>query len=207
MLQRQQQHSTTTTIQEKQKGEAPVIVLQKKFDSIIAKEYDSYNWLKNMLSNQILYDNASAICDYVIAMQQEANISHNTRVNLVANLCKFAKFNSIINNKKIFKEVTREDVLLYLQSIRTRNAKKNNNSNNNNSSNTNEDNKWIGTYNFTIGTLQKFYKWLYYPNVLHENRALPDSVSGFKKIKRKELTTYSANDIWTMQEHGYLGSK
>ena len=31
--------------------------------------------------------------------------------------------------------------------------------------------------------------------MLPENRALP------KKIKRKELTTYSANSIWTMQEH------
>ena len=67
-----------------------------------------------MLSNQILYVNASTICDYVIAMEQEANISQNTRVNLVANLCKFAKFDSIINNKKTFKEATREDVLLYL---------------------------------------------------------------------------------------------
>lgn len=55
--------------------------------------------------------------------------------------------------------------------------------------------KWIGTYTVVTATIQKFYKWLYYPNT-H-----PDQDSGFGRIRKREQTSYKVNDLWTMEEH------
>jgi integrase len=53
---------------------------------------------------------------------------------------------------------------------------------------------------------QEYMYWqnhlcLHYPNTSPEERALPECVTGFRKMKRKELARYSANDMWTMEEH------
>ena len=114
-------------------------------------------------------------------MMLESNISASTRRNMIVMLYRHARQ----ANKKFY-EITHEDMTAYLQSLRN---------------SQDEAQKWIGTYNLAIAILQKFYKWLYYPNISSEMRALPECVSGFKKIRRKELARYSPNDMWTMEEH------
>jgi hypothetical protein len=49
-----------------------------------------------------------------------------------------------------FREMTREDILLYLDSFRKPEA-------------SDPLHKWIGTYTLRRGLIVKFFKWLYHP--------------------------------------------
>lgn len=50
--------------------------------------------------------------------------------------------------------------------------------------------KWIGTYNFYISILKKFFKWY----------DAPYCMQGFKELRRKEVSIYKPTDIWTTED-------
>lgn len=76
----------------------------------------------NFLHNRVLpasRENAITICDYISSLKSEINPSDGYRDNTVTLLCKFSIFfNGVKPNSKLFKEVTREDVLSFLDSFR-----------------------------------------------------------------------------------------
>lgn len=163
--------------------------IENKIDSILPKQNHAYGHIRNMLLNDISIENANTLCNYIIAMRQESNISESTRRNLLAIIGRFIRSFSLADDKnKSFAEITHNDIVDYTQNLRK-------------SETEDPSQKWIGTYNFVIASLQKFYKWLYYPNVAAEERALPECVTGFRRIKRRELARYAPSDIWTIEEH------
>ncbi|HYT01687.1 MAG TPA: hypothetical protein VEL70_02175, partial [Candidatus Acidoferrum sp.] len=72
----------------------------------------------NFLQNRVLpanKENALTICDYISSLKSEINPSDSYRKNNILLLCKFSIF---FKNAKPFKEVTREDILSFLDSFR-----------------------------------------------------------------------------------------
>lgn len=60
-------------------------------------------------------DNALAIVNYILSKKTEINLSDGYRKLNILSLCCLSKF---IDNKKIFTQMTREDILQYLNSVR-----------------------------------------------------------------------------------------
>ena len=87
----------------------------------------------NLLHNRTLStnkENTLIICDYVSSLKSEINPSDHYRKNTIILLCTF----SIFFNGKPFNEITREDVLSFLDSFRKIES-------------VDPLHKWIGTYN------------------------------------------------------------
>ena len=89
--------------------------------------------------------------------------------NYINVLTKLSKF---YNNKKSFKEMNREDILLFLDSFRK-------------PENSDPLHKWIGTYNLYAILLIKFFKWLYYPIIEPHKRVKPQVVENIFQLRRK----------------------
>ncbi|HET7345630.1 MAG TPA: hypothetical protein VFJ05_07150, partial [Nitrososphaeraceae archaeon] len=95
-------------------------------------------------------ENALAISEYIISMKREINPKPNTIRTTIQFLYELSK--SVGNIEKRFEDMTRDDVLLYLDSNRK-------------SENYDPLHKWIGSYNTKRVVLFRFFKWLYYTNV------------------------------------------
>lgn len=76
-------------------------------------------------------ENALIIIKYILAMRMEINLSDNYRRLNINTLCYLSKF---LDNGKSFKQITREDLLQYLDSFRKSEA-------------LDPLHKWIGSYN------------------------------------------------------------
>lgn len=93
---------------------------------------------------------ASIITDYIEVMKSETNPSDSYRRDIIEVLIGFSKY----HDNKSFKDMTRDDILSYLDSFRKPEA-------------TDPLHKWIGTYNLYRIHLQRFFKWLYSPDIEH----------------------------------------
>ncbi|MGH9983471.1 MAG: hypothetical protein ACRD8W_05880, partial [Nitrososphaeraceae archaeon] len=60
--------------------------------------------------------------------------------------------------------------------------------------------KWIGTYNIYREHLQRFFKWLYYPNIEPSKRPKPAVVENIPILKRKEQSIYKPSDLWSAED-------
>src|SRR3712207_5552653 len=92
-------------------------------------------------------------------------------------------------NKISFSKMTREDILLFLHSLRK---------------SISEDltQRWIGSYNGKQIILNKFFRWLYNPNQPnHSQRLTPHCMKGIKQLPRKQKSPCSPSDLWEPQEH------
>ena len=119
-------------------------------------------------------DNAENICDFIIAEQNEINIKASTvewHVKVLGQLLKYNKF-------KNFKDITKEDILNYLNSLRK-------------SSIDDPTNKSIGNRNNKQRVLLKFFKWLYNPEVDFKSRQTSEYAwnKGFTKKRRIPIQT------------------
>jgi integrase/recombinase XerD len=142
--------------------------------------------------NRLSKENALTICDYVIAMRREVNPRLSYKRYTIQILSELSK---AIGIERKFIDMTRDDVLLYLDNCRKPE---------------NEDSlhKWIGTYNSKLVAIFRFFKWLHYPNVGDTKRrsqlsALekkPDCIMGIAKLKRKEISCYKPSDLWSQEE-------
>jgi hypothetical protein len=95
---------------------------------------------------KMLRENAIAIADFITNMNTEINLSLNHKVNFIEVLNALSRFNG---NKKAFREMNRENILSFLDSVRKPEI-------------TDPQHKWIGTYNLYRVLIVKFFKWLYY---------------------------------------------
>ena len=127
--------------------------------------------------------NASTIIEYIATMKSEVNLADHYRRDLIVMLCRFTKY----NDDKTFKDLTRSDILRFLDSFRKT-----------------EDqdplHKWIGTYNIYRIHLLRFFKWLYYPDIEPDNRPKPPIIENIPKLRRKETSVYKPSDLWTQQD-------
>ena len=124
------------------------------------------------------------LADYVIAARSESNISDNYKKEIIKDLFKLSEF---FNHQKSFKEMTRDDLLLYLNSLRKPEP-------------LDPLHKWIGTYNLRLGIFQSFFKWLHYPDIERKHRQKPPIIKNITKLKRKEVSTYKPTDLWTPED-------
>jgi integrase len=129
-------------------------------------------------------ENALIISEYIAAAKRDINLSNGYRKANIEILVELSKFHS---NKKNFKEMTREDILLYLDSLRRPEE-------------SDPLHKWIGTYNLYLAILVRFFKWLYYPDVEPSKRSKPQAVENIAQLKRREQSIYKPTDLWTQED-------
>jgi hypothetical protein len=90
-----------------------------------------------------------------------------------------------------FKEIKRDDIINYLDSLRKPEEK-------------DPLHKWIGTYNLRQVYLLRFFKWLYYPELPPKHRPTPDVYKNIHQLHRKEKSIYKASDLWTEEDDAKL---
>lgn len=134
----------------------------------------------------IVYDihaqNKQILSDYIEARKTETNLAQSTQRVMIDNLNRFSKC-----AKKEFKDITRDDIISFLNSLRK--------------SETDDPNhKWIGTYNLYLITISTFFKWFYHPKTEPKQRPKPDVIQNLKQLKRKEKSTYKPSDMWTQED-------
>lgn len=137
-------------------------------------------------------ENALTASDYIIDMKREINPSLNTirtTIQFLSELCKCVK------NKR-FEEMTRDDILLFLDQCRKLDSN-------------DPMHKWINTYNSKRAVLIRFFKWLQYRNVtgdpdkrneLYVKQRKPKCIQDIPRLKRKEISSYKPTDLWIPQD-------
>jgi hypothetical protein len=126
------------------------------------------------LHNDVSKKTALTICNYIFSLKSEVNPVDHYRKDVIILLCKLHTF---FNNSISFSEITREDLLSFLDSYRKP-----------------EDvdplHKWVGTYNIYRIYLMCFFKWLYFPNIEQKKRPKPSVIENIPQLKRKEKSIY-----------------
>ena len=138
--------------------------------------------------NRLSKENALTVCDYIIAMKREINprlCTIRITIEFLAELSRSAGIG------KKFEDMTRDDVLSYLDSCRKLEG---------------DDplHRWIGTYNTKRIILFRFFKWLYYhPDVANPDKRSelsaaerkPECIMDIPKLNRKEISCYKPSDL------------
>jgi integrase len=131
-------------------------------------------------------ENAIIICDYITAEETELNIKNSTKESRIKVLVWLSNFH---NNTKSFKQMTKQNILDYLNSLRK-------------STIDDSTQRWIGSYNGRQMILSKFFRWLYSPEESDQRKRLtPTCMKGIKQLPRKEKTPYRPSDLWESREH------
>jgi hypothetical protein len=107
------------------------------------------------LYNKISKENALSITDFIVSMKTEINLSNHHIKNSIMALSLLSQF---YNNEKSFKEMTRKDVLSYLDRLRKPDS-------------ADPLHKWIGSYNLNRALCITFFKWLYHPDLEPSKRS------------------------------------
>lgn len=135
---------------------------------------------------QINSNNLKDICDYIVAEQNELNIKESTKETKIKKLVHLSRY---FHHKKTFYEMTKEDILDYLNNLRE-------------SSIANPTHKSIGTWNSRQMLFLKFFRWLYNRNEPDiRKRETPGCMKSIRQLPRKEKSPYKPDDMWTMEEH------
>jgi hypothetical protein len=93
--------------------DANELFLDQKLDLITA---GAKPFLKEHLLTKISRDNCTVIINYLLALQTETNVSDNYRFDTIRKLKQLAEF----HNPKAYRDITRQDVLDYLDRLETR---------------------------------------------------------------------------------------
>jgi integrase len=170
-----------------------ILLLERKIDVSTEGLTSQYGNRLRKLEPKI---NASIISKYIIAMKAEINPSDRYREVVIKVLTKLSDFhNSNTRNNsetecdtgKSLLQITREDILSYLDTLRKPEA-------------VDPLHKWIGTYNIYRIHLQRFFKWLYYPDLEQDKRPKPELFDNISQLKRKEQSIYKPTDLWTEED-------
>jgi integrase len=130
-----------------------------------------------------LKENALTLASYIISMRSEINPSSNYRIDIIEKISRL----SIYYGKTLFKDMTREQILDFLDNLRKPEA-------------SDPLHKWIGTYNLFRIFFIRFFKWLYYPDIEPQKRPKPSVVENIPQLKRKEISIYKPSDLWTNED-------
>jgi integrase/recombinase XerD len=137
-------------------------------------------------------ENALTVSNYIIAMKREIN----PRLSYIDHTIEFLSVLSIsVGIEKRFKDMTRDDILLYLDKCRR-------------PENDDPLHKWIGTYNTRRIILFRFFKWLCYPDIANPDKRnelsthdrKPECIMDIPQLKRKEVSCYKPSDLWTQED-------
>ncbi len=177
--------TTTTTATTSSSAPSDSIIETKIENATEGLSSDCFNVLhKRVLP--VNKDNALTICDYISTLKSEINPSDGYRKNNILLLCTFSIFFKNAKSK-LFKDVTREDILSFLDSLRKIES-------------VDPLHKWIGTYNVYRIQLMRFFKWLYSPDIEQKKRPKPSIIENIPQLKRKEKSIYKPTDLWTPED-------
>jgi integrase len=130
-------------------------------------------------------ENINILCNYIIVEQNEINIKESTKEWKIKNLIAFLRF---VNNKN-FKEITKQDILDFLNSKRKPES-------------IDPIHKSIGTWNNLQILFLKFFRWLYNQDEFDpKKRETPYCMKGVRRLPRNEKSCYKPSDLWTNEEH------
>ena len=135
-------------------------------------------------------DNALTIARFILSMKNEINLSDNYRMSLLRTLSDLSNFISNEEKEsKSFPKITGDDLLSFLNSFRKAEP-------------IDPLHKWIGTYNYYLIIISRFFKWLYYPNLPPNERQKlkPAVIENLKRIPRKETSIYKPTDLWAQDD-------
>ncbi len=158
------------------------LLFDRKVDQATAGLDSHY---RESLKNKVSKENALAISNFVLAMKSEINLSDHYRRLIITVLCKFSCFHN--NNQKPFSEISRDDVLSYLDSLRKPEV-------------IDPLHKWLGTYNLYRMLLMRFFRWFYYQDIEPNKRPKPKAVENIAQLKRKEQSIYKPTDLWSKED-------
>ena len=144
---------------------------------------DLPGFVYKQLTQQISTENAVTIIEYIKCQKTESNLSNGTKNLVIRTLITLVKFFA----NKNFKQLTRADILNYLDSLRK-------------SEEADPAHKWYGTYNLKRQLFLKFFKWLYYPIQAANERLIPKVMRDIPLLKRKEQSIYRPDDLWTQED-------
>jgi integrase/recombinase XerD len=116
-------------------------------------------------------------------MKSEINLSNNYRREVIQKLSRL----SIYHGKTLFKDMTREQILDFLDTLRKPEA-------------SDPLHKWIGTYNMYRMYIVRFFKWLYHPDIEAQKRPKPSVIENIPQLKQKEISIYKPSDLWTNED-------
>ena len=145
--------------------------LKRKIDTIIKYQKP---YISKMLNNLLLENpiNVETICNYIIAEQNEINIKESTKETKIKRIIHLSKF---FDNKKSFYDMTKEDILDYLNNLRK-------------PSSIDPTHKSIGTWNARQMLFLKFFRWIYNPNESDPKKKGNTSKYEWYKTTSKERT-------------------
>ena len=148
-------------------------------------------YYSRILFEKISQENALIIAQYIFDLRREINPSDPYRMSIIKILTSLAEFYRYDGNNdtknKSFKEMTREDLLAYMDGLRKPEVH-------------DPMHKWIGTYNLYLMHFIRFFRWLYYPDIEQSKRPKPKVVENIAKLKRKEQSIYKPTDLWTRED-------
>ncbi len=134
---------------------------------------------------EISPNNARIMCNYIEAEKVEINIKESTKTDKIKKLCWLSRY----LNHKSFNNMTKQDVVNYLNSVRRPESE-------------DPGHRSIGTYNGIRIVLLKFFRWLYNPDEPdHRKRATSPCMKGIKELRRKERSPYQPEDMWKSEDH------
>jgi hypothetical protein len=184
----------TLTSQDARVNNNNAIISSELLERKIASATDGLiDYFTSQLNNLSLKskENTLTICDYIAALTIEVNpvlMYKRTQILVLCYLSLHYYDHKSGKQKKLFSDMTRNEVLGYLDSLRKPEA-------------SDPMHKWIGTFNLRRIHLIRFFKWLYYSSILpSKNRPIPDVVKDIPKLKRKERSTIKPIDLWTEEE-------
>jgi integrase/recombinase XerD len=118
--------------------------------------------------------------EFIECQKTESNLSDTYKNLVIKSLITLVKY---FTNKN-FKQLTRVDIINYLDSLRKPEE-------------ADILHKWIGTYNLRRMIFLKFFKWLYNPTGEPKKRKFPEVIRDIPMLKRKEQSIYKPDDLWS----------
>lgn len=121
------------------------------------------------------------ICKYLKDIKNEISISLGYQKIIIKVLAYLSR-----SSKKKFKEMGKDDIILFLNSYRK---------------NETEDplHSWVATYNLYLVIMGRFFKWLYHPDLSPKERPKPSFID-IPRLNRKEQSIYKPTDMWTQED-------
>lgn len=138
---------------------------------------------QKQLINEFSAENRLLVAEFLSDFVIHENVSIGTKRVYICNLLYLCRF---LKNKS-FKLVTRDDIIGYLSTLRRPLA-------------ADPLQKWINTHNNRLAIYQKFFKWLYFPDLSAKERPTPDVVKDLPVMQKKEKTHVQAKDLWTSED-------
>lgn len=179
--QQQQHHYLIINKQQQNSNNNPLF--DRKIEDIASGLIPYYSNLLYKVAS-LNEENALTIINYINAIRTETNLSDHYRMDLIRVLATFSIF---FDNDKSFKQITRTDLLAFLNSFRKPES-------------TDPLHKWVGTYNIHRIHLTRFFKWLYSLDIEPDKRPKPEVIENIPQLKRKEQSIYKPTDLWTEQD-------